>query len=524
MERSTANKRIELKEMKSRAKTVVIAITVLFALSGCASRHHPSEVHPYRTVPFQENSIDLSGYKSPQMRDSGQDPNTAFAIAISGGGHRATNFGVGVMIELEKIKNTSASKTNALNEIDYFSTVSGGGLAAAAYLSSLHDHYYFSGSPNSPGSEYSFGNLIFNGSADKNPHSQITNSLSDPQLKNHLSRGYHKDLLEGLFAWTVATRGEFLERAFDDQILGRNFRENKQIDLFGKLVRGPSLTLGDVFISGDHPDRPVLLPYWIANATVYENGSIFPFTPDFLRLYKITGYKHRLKPCTFDASCQTYDSFIDNVPLALGLTASGNFPVLIPATTLQSSMDPMNPYLHLLDGGMADNLGVISALRLLGKEQAKRRILIVVDAFKENVAPFSNTPKPPIMADTAFRAMDISLDSWRGRAREIIKALNSSQLYGPDIKTIYISFDDLRELETFDELFRFGLTHNDLNCLKDEGSMDDVTVVNPYSLVRTVKTRYNLSKAEQNLLFAAGRYITNKKSRQIKEHLNWTEN
>ena len=186
-------------------------------------------------------------------------------------------------------------------------------------------------------------------------------------------------------------------------------------------------------------------------------------------------------------------------------------------------MDPKNPYLHLLDGGMADNLGIITALRVLSKEKTKRQLLIVVDAFKENAAPFSKTEKPPLMADTAIRAMNISLDSWRGRTREIVKALNTSEFYGPDIKTVFISFDDLRELTTFEELFKFGLTQNDLNCLEEDGSMKGLRLT-PFNLVRTVKTRYNLSQAQQSLLFAAGRYITNKKTAQIKEYLGWAGN
>jgi hypothetical protein len=503
----------------------IAAAGFLLTLSGCASRDNRSELHPYQTTPFQENSVDLSKYKSPQSRLFDQDPNTAFAIAISGGGHRATNFGVGVLIELENIKNANLQKTNALNEIDYFSTVSGGGLAAAAYISSLHDHIYFNSASSEDMPEYSFAKIILNcdHSSDENKHS-MTDCPSDPMLKKHLAHSYHKDLLDGLFSLTRTTRGEFLERAFDNEILGRRWR-NKKLQSTSRHparypARDPSLTLGDIFICAEDQNKPVTLPYWIANATVYENGSIFPFTPDFLKLFMICGYKHRLKDYLFDPEKQTYESFINGVPLALGLTASGNLPVLIPATTLQSTMDPKNPYLHLLDGGMADNLGIITALRVLAAEKTKRRMMIVVDAYKENAAPFSNTASPPIMANTAIRTMAISLDSWRGRAHEIVKALNTSDSYGPNIKTVFISFDDLRDLATFEELFKFGLTQDDLDSLRKDGWMDDI-IVNPYNLIRTVKTRYKVSPAQQNLLIAAGRYITNKKATQIKKHLNW---
>jgi hypothetical protein len=292
MERSIISTKIAFRPL------TIVAVAYLLILTGCASkpRRYRSEIHPYQTEPFQENSIDLSQYKSPQMRVSGQDPNTAFAIAISGGGHRATNFGTGVLIELEKITNATAGKSNALNEIDYFSTVSGGGLAAAAYISSLHDHIFFNPDNDQNIPKYSFADIILNGDhSSHQDHASSPYCVSDPMLKDHLSHGYHKDLLDGLFAWTGATRGEFLERAFDNEILGRRWRKAKLLNSHGKLTRTPSLTLGDVFISRTEIDRSVTVPYWITNATVYENGSIFPFTPDFLKLYMISGYMHRLK-------------------------------------------------------------------------------------------------------------------------------------------------------------------------------------------------------------------------------------
>jgi len=42
-------------------------------------------------------AIDLSLYRSVQER-AGQNPEIAVAMAISGGGHRAANFAVGVML------------------------------------------------------------------------------------------------------------------------------------------------------------------------------------------------------------------------------------------------------------------------------------------------------------------------------------------------------------------------------------------------------------------------------------------
>jgi len=502
---------------------VLCLLAVAFAVfvCGCQQPAAPySDIHPYRSMPFQESSIDLAQYKPVQNRLGSQDPNLAVAIAISGGGHRATNFAVGVLLELESIRNKLSANANALSEIDYFSTVSGGGLAAAAYISSLRDHIYFSSLKNQVVPEYSFSNVIDNLAGCGAETINQTDYVTDPCLKGHLERGYHEDILDGMLSFSKNTRGEYLELAFDNEILGSKWRRAKLDSIIEDTSSDASLKLGDIFV--DSRDlRPVTLPYWLANATVYKNGAIFPFSPDNLKFYNICGYKHRLKEYNFDPNEQSYKEFIENVPLALGLTASGNFPVLIPATTLKSDMDADYPYLHLLDGGMADNLGFITALRLLGGDtRAKRRVLFVVDAYKGNFTPFSDNIKPPLMSNAALRAMDISLDSWRGRYRELVRALCSSNSYGPDIKTVFVSFDDLKELNGFDELIEFGFSVDDLNQLKADGLMDNITPT-PFNLVRTVKTQFNLTPAQQSLLFAAGRYVINKKRDQIIQSLSW---
>jgi hypothetical protein len=74
--------------------------------------------------PRSKAMVDLSAYTSQQLR-AGQDGNVAVALAISGGGLRAGNFGLGVMLGLEQV---STARGNLLAEVDYISTVSRGGL------------------------------------------------------------------------------------------------------------------------------------------------------------------------------------------------------------------------------------------------------------------------------------------------------------------------------------------------------------------------------------------------------------
>ena len=130
------------------------------------------------------------------------------------------------------------------------------------------------------------------------------------------------------------------------------------------------MTLGDLFVRQGQP-RPVRLPYWVANALVFENGAIFPFAPDILEQYRVRGYIHHMAEHRYDPRRQGYHEFVDGVPLSVGMTASGKCPILIPATALTSSYDRNYPHLRLIDGGPGDNLGVLTALRKLRDRLAR---------------------------------------------------------------------------------------------------------------------------------------------------------
>ena len=58
---------------------------------------------------------DVGHYKSPQLR-AGQNADIGVVVAISGGGARAANFGMGILMALEELDLPKHS--NVLNEID----------------------------------------------------------------------------------------------------------------------------------------------------------------------------------------------------------------------------------------------------------------------------------------------------------------------------------------------------------------------------------------------------------------------
>ena len=509
---------------KWRAAAVALAASAL--ASGCVGRRSKVVVQcPCAGVEcFQECPVRTACYKSPQLR-AGQDSSLALAAAISGGGLRSGNFAAGVLLGLEGLARGERGPANALKEVDYFSTVSGGGFAAAAYVASLGDSRHFG----SGGVEYSFRRALLGG--EEFPPGR---EPWDPRLIEHLRGGYHWNIIHGALALTGLSglnRGDYLEQALDDKVLGRSWRRERLAALpAGPVAWGPSLTLRNLFVGRDEP-RAVRLPQWVTNATVFENGAIFPFTPDHLALYEVTGYVHDLEPVADPRPLERRrgrrDGFARRAPLSLGFRASTSFPVLIAAATLASDLDPKYPYVHVLDGGMVDNLGTTTALRMLRDEThpaVRRKALIVIDAYKDTFTPLSKHRTQPRPFATAFRVTVAHLDSYRGRSHEMVRALcRSSDFTGQrgrvgavdEIQLVFLSFDDLIDVPTSAALKPYGLTDRSIAALKSTGRT-------PFEMLRAIWSSFEIKPAQQELLLAAGQYVVHKKRDEILAALGWS--
>ncbi len=168
------------------------------------------------------------------------------------------------------------------------------------------------------------------------------------------------------------------------------------------------LLLGNIFVPAGS-SQPVQLPYWAINTTIYQNAAIFPFTPDVLKKYQVTGFFHDNN--LYRGTNDEIDLY--HVPVSIGLTASASVPFAIPATTLVSDgcENQKECYLQLLDGGLADNLGIYTALEFLLQDKSKIKILIVVDAYKGSATPYSQSMNPPEKIPLLWRVVTASMDS-----------------------------------------------------------------------------------------------------------------
>ncbi len=240
-------------------------------------------------------------------------------VTFSGGGTRAAALTYGVLKGLrDTIIGDAGKKRSMLSEVDVISAVSGGSFTAAYYGL--------------------FGNSIF---ADYEQqflkHPVQTELISDWLLS---PRHWRK-----LFS-RVFTRTDLAVEYFDKQV----FKEKKFADMRG--------------------DMPLI----IINSTDISTGNLFSFTPDNMRWI-----------------CSDLDSY----PVSRAVASSAAVPVLFSPVTLKNfdGCEPFEhqkktvrasfyrdtlalgvrqyqdkeryPYLHLVDGGIADNLGIRSILQMV---------------------------------------------------------------------------------------------------------------------------------------------------------------
>ncbi len=416
--------------------------------------------------------VDLGYYKSVQLRP-GQDSSMAVALAISGGGSRAANLGLGIMLGLEDFEGQGYQ--GLLREVDYLSTVSGGGFAGGAYISALFTHE----------------RAKLEGPFSMRRHVQLN-------AKEALAYSYTGVLVRATFnprLWfSHVDDGDALERAIDNQVLGYQLRNQSD------TITGRSILLEDCFVPAGS-ERPVTLPMMIANASTINTMAIFPFTPGVLERYGIIGYTHRMRK-EVDQGLSPYE-----VPLAVGIKASGSFPVFISNSTLVSSYSEERPYLHLIDGAMTDNIGYVSAFEALRQDSARHKVLLIIDADADgNRYTFSEKEGALFSLGVAARLPSSGLEARRSRLRREIVA-DCEPLR---IQQVFFSFSVLIEGNDAPLPEKIMLEEEQqrlVNLLRTGQSLTDTDQQILYELLTHIGTKYTIEPIEQELLILSGQLI-----------------
>ncbi len=373
----------------TRIETFAPALFAALLLLGCATR--PANPPIIQVDPS-------AGYRFETRLASSEDKPNLVVLAFSGGGTRAAAFSYGV---LEFLRRTEAVGPNGktfrlLDAVDIITGVSGGSFTALAYGL--------------------YGDKLF---------SDYEQRFLKRDVQGEIIARVMSPTHWGTLGASATGRSEIAAQLYDEILFN-------------------GATFGDL--------RRAKGPLIMASATDISTGSRFVFTQR-----------------VFDVIC----SDLDAVPLSRAAAASSAVPVLLSPVTFnnyggtcnattpawlqpfldtdnpprpaarairslkaeQSFRDSVNrPFLHLVDGGVSDNVGMRTALdslqilealheaRVPSPLDGRRRIIVfVVNSLSSPPTDWDRSETPPGTVDVLLKAAGTPIDAFSYEAVELLR-------------------------------------------------------------------------------------------------------
>ena len=361
--------------MTSRARLGALVLVSVLAV-GCA--HYPLN------APLPAAGDAGTGYRFPAMVVEKPDPADEIFVCLSfsGGGTRAAAFAYGALLRLKDIEiGRAGNRRSLLDEVDCVAGISGGAFTAAYY------------GLNGPDTFKSFYDRFLV----RDIQRELALSTLNPVNLARLASPYFSriDLAAELYDASVFERATYAALA--------------------KRRR----------------------PFIMLHATSMANGAPFEFTQDeFDFLGSDLGAFHVGRAA---AASSAFPFLLSPVSLKSYPPAAGF--VIPPAVTTALETREMNParytwarqrldlmagqeekWLHLLDGGLADNIGLRSILRAYDRSDGfiaqrinaghiKRLVVIAVNARTDPPEQLSRQERSPGLTDVFMKTATVSMES-----------------------------------------------------------------------------------------------------------------
>ena len=365
-------------------------VLAVVAVTGCASRpineritqfDPQSGYRPYLLIPKRVNN----------------DPRTLFVLAFSGGGTRAAAFSYGVLEELRRTDIVvDGRRTRLIDEVDLITGVSGGSFTALAYA--LYGERLFSEYEQRFLKRDVQGALVSRAMNPFNWWKFIGGSAGRSELA---AEYYDEILFEGATFGDLLTRqGPAAVASGTDISTGSRFSFYQQdFDLLCSDLSKVRLSRAAATSSA----VPVVL-----SAVTFNNygGTCGYEYPDWVR--DVAKSEGRVRPSA--RALQRYREMRD----------------------FQNSKD--RPYIHLVDGGVADNIGMRSVLETfeafgaskafreeVGFGAVRRIVLIVVNARSAPRTDWDRSESPPGTVPQLLQAAGVPIDRYSFETVELMK-------------------------------------------------------------------------------------------------------
>ncbi len=424
--------------------------------------------------------------QAEQNNGACQDDDTFVALALSGGGSRAAILSAAIMFELEKM-NINGKEHDIMQQVDLISSVSGGSIAAA--------YYALSCDPNGEGAPEMAATSC------PEATSAIRGKTRPVWEKEQVIKALQTNFISD-WLWSWFYPNNFLRywfTGFD--------RSDIMAETYSDTLFDQSLTGTDNFLFMDlNPLRPNL----IINATnVTEEEDNVPTDGDS-RIFPFT--RQQFKKLGSD---------LGSYPIAHAVMASSAFPGVFQDVTLKnfkktklmeekakSNTNNNKPfkkdrYVHLIDGGPSDNLGLItinnSLTEILKHKKPKRVVVILVDAFTPLSGDDPTNPNPR-------GKLDYFIDTNALTATDIM-------LYANRKLALSRAEEERRKLEN-DRHINAHFIHMNLNILYENGTNEELSglnddVLKAFNKAGKIKTSLAISPDQVDALKTVAHYLVN---------------
>lgn len=368
----------------------VVGLLAVAALAGCASR------------PINEpiTQVDqASGYRPTLQlpKRLNNDPHTLFILAFSGGGTRAAAFSYGVLEELRRTEVViDGQRRRLIDEVDIVTGVSGGSFTALAYA--LYGERLFVEYEGRFLKRNVQGALIGRALSPFNWPNFIGGSAG----RSELAAAYYDEILfEG------ATFGDLLDKQTPVAVaIGTDLSTGSRLGFFQNEFDLLCSDMNKVRLSRAAATSSAV-PVLLSAVTLNNYGGT-------------CGYQ--------------YPAWVRDVTKAKDSTrlAGRSVQRYREMQAFQNSAD--RPFIHLVDGGVADNLGVRPVLGMLeelgvsgefrdevGLGAIHRIVLIAVNARSAKTTDWDRSESPPGFATQLLQASSVPMDSYSFESIETMK-------------------------------------------------------------------------------------------------------
>ena len=393
--------------MRSLAPAVLSLAALL--LAACATR----PVNP----PLAQFDRQY-GYRVSNWQVERGDPGFGLVVAMSGGGTRAAAFSYGILEELKRTAVPSSRGTAPLlDKVNFVTGVSGGSFTALAYA--LHGDRLFD--------EYERRFLKRDVQGDL--AAMMLNPVTWPKIlggsftrSDMASEYYDRILFEGATFGDLRSRGgPFVNVAATEVTTGARitFNQNTFDLLCSDLSRVP-----------------------LARAAAASSAVPVVFAP--------VGFDNYAGTCGFDLRENMVRAFGSEVANAKSGRASLRDREL---AALQDG--EAHRYLHLVDGGLSDNVGLRTVLEglevamaserfraLTGFDKLKRFAVISVNSLADTENDWGRREEPPDVLSLLVRATGVPIDRYSYEQVELLRDFVGAmrRIQGPDGQPLAIDF------------------------------------------------------------------------------------